>query len=136
MLEALDEHLGAVASWTVPEGGLFVWATLPDYLDTTDLLARALDRNVAFVPGRGAFLDGRGGQSMRLNFSGVGEADIREGVARIGAVVAEQVALYGSLTGASPQRQAPAAGEAEEEGGRVVHLPPRREPGSGHGAQA
>ncbi len=135
MLEALDEHLGAVASWTVPQGGLFVWATLPDYLDTTDLLARALDRNVAFVPGRGAFLDGRGAHSMRLNFSGVGEADIREGIARIGAVVAEQVALYGSLTGSSPQPQAPAAGAGGEEGARVVHLPPRREPGSCHGAQ-
>jgi 2-aminoadipate transaminase len=139
MLEALDEHLGTVASWTVPEGGLFVWATLPDYLDTTDLLARALDRNVAFVPGRGAFLDGRGGQSMRLNFSGVGEADIREGVARIGVVVAEQVALYESLTGASAQPDAPAAGADEAQGARVVHLPPRRAPDAAHpprGAQA
>ena len=54
-----------------PEGGLFIWATLPDYIDTTDLLARALEENVAFVPGRAAYLDGRGGSSMRLNFSGV-----------------------------------------------------------------
>ena len=67
-------------SWTRPGGGLFIWATLPDYIDTTDLLARALRENVAFVPGRAAFLDGRGGSSMRLNFSGVGEDDIREGV--------------------------------------------------------
>jgi D-alanine-D-alanine ligase len=62
--------------------GLFVWATLPEGLDTTDLLAKALGRNVAFVPGRAAYLDGRGGTSMRLNFSGVGEDDIREGVRR------------------------------------------------------
>ncbi len=142
MLDAMEEHLGGIASWTAPEGGLFLWATLPDYLDTTDLLARALTRNVAFVPGRGAFLDGRGGQSMRLNFSGVSEADIREGVRRIGAVVHEQVALYGTLTG----RTAPAPTErsteetaTEDEGGRVVHLPPRREPNPARpprGAQA
>jgi 2-aminoadipate transaminase len=54
---------------------------------------------VAFVPGRAAFLDGRGGSSMRLNFSGVGEDEIREGVRLIGEVVREQVALYGTLTG-------------------------------------
>ena len=71
MLEALEEHLPAEASWTRPQGGLFIWATLPDYIDTTDLLARALSRNVAFVPGRAAYMDGRGGSSMRLNFSGV-----------------------------------------------------------------
>src|SRR5215210_5688317 len=104
MLDALAEHFPAEAEWTRPEGGLFIWATLPDYIDTTDLLARALRDNVAFVPGRAAYLDGRGGSSMRLNFSGVGEDDIREGVRRIGKVVAEQVALYGTLTGAEPAR--------------------------------
>ena len=102
MLDALAEHFPAEATWTRPEGGLFIWATLPDYIDTTDLLARALRENVAFVPGRAAYLDGRGGSSMRLNFSGVNEDDIREGVRRIGKVVGEQVALYGTLTGAEP----------------------------------
>jgi len=99
MLGALAEHFPAQSSWTRPAGGLFLWATLPDYLDTTDLLARALQENVAFVPGRAAFLDGRGANAMRLNFSGVGEDAIREGVRRIGEVVREQVELYSSLTG-------------------------------------
>ena len=108
MLDALAEHFPREATWTRPEGGLFIWATLPDYIDTTDLLARALrQENVAFVPGRAAYLDGRGGSSMRLNFSGVGEDDIREGVRRIGKVIAEQVALYGTLTGAEPAKRAP-----------------------------
>src|SRR3954464_7825413 len=102
MLEALAEFLPAEAHWTRPGGGLFIWATLPDYIDTTDLLARALDDNVAFVPGRQAYLDGRGGSSMRLNFSGVGEDDIREGVRRIGKVVREQLELFGTLTGRPP----------------------------------
>ncbi len=102
MLEALAEHFPPEATWTRPEGGLFVWVTLPDGLDTTDLLAKALSRNVAFVPGRAAYLDGRGGTSLRLNFSGVGEDDIREGVRRIGVVVREQLELLGRLTGDSP----------------------------------
>jgi 2-aminoadipate transaminase len=100
MLDALAEHLPREATWTHPEGGLFVWATLPDYIDTTDLLARAIEERVAFVPGRAAYVDGRGGSSMRLNFSGVSEDEIREGIRRLGEVVREQVALYSTLSGA------------------------------------
>ncbi len=126
MLDSLAECFGPECSWTHPQGGLFIWATLPDYIDTTDLLARALDEHVAFVPGRAAYLDGRGGNSMRLNFSGVGEADIREGVRRIGEVVREQTELYGALTGApgkavAPAEPAPAALDAEL--ANVLHLP-------------
>jgi 2-aminoadipate transaminase len=109
MLAALEEFLPREATWTRPEGGLFIWARLPDYIDTSDLLARALSEHVAFVPGRAAYLDGRGGSEMRLNFSGVGDADIREGVRRIGKVVSEQVALYGTLTGVKPAER-PAEG--------------------------
>ena len=108
MLDALAEQLPREAEWTHPQGGLFIWATLPDYIDTTDLLARALEDHVAFVPGRAAYVDGRGGSSMRLNFSGVGVDDIREGIRRLGDVVREQVELYGTLTGtgsrAAPRR--------------------------------
>jgi 2-aminoadipate transaminase len=107
ILDALAEHLPAAASWTRPHGGLFIWVTLPDYIDTTDLLARALAENVAFVPGEAAFADGRGRHSMRLNFSSEADDDIREGVRRIGKIVAEQVALYETLTGC---RSEPAAG--------------------------
>src|ERR1700737_1620552 len=106
MLDSLAEHFPREAEWTHPEGGLFIWATLPAYIDSTDLLARALEQHVAFVPGRAAYVDGRGGSSMRLNFSGVGEDDIREGVRRIGEVVREQVGLYETLTGARPARPA------------------------------
>jgi 2-aminoadipate transaminase len=122
MLAALEEHFPREAEWTRPAGGLFIWATLPDYIDTTDLLARALQEHVAFVPGRAAFMDGRGGSSMRLNFSGVSDDDIREGVRRIGQVVAEQVALYGTLTGTKPAAPAP---RREAPGADVLHLPHR-----------
>jgi 2-aminoadipate transaminase len=113
MLDALAEHLPHEATWTRPRGGLFVWARLPDYIDTTDLLARALREQVAFVPGRAAYLDGRGGSEMRLNFSGVSEDEIREGVRRIGEVVREQLALFSTLTGAEPaSTPSPAASAA------------------------
>jgi 2-aminoadipate transaminase len=102
MLQALRDNFPAEATWTEPEGGLFIWATLPDYIDTGDLLAKALRADVAFVPGQAAYVDGRGRHSMRLNFSGVGEAEIREGVRRIGEVIAQQVELYGTLTGERP----------------------------------
>jgi 2-aminoadipate transaminase len=115
MLEALAEHFGGAAQWTTPQGGLFIWATLDERIDTTDLLALARDREgVAFVPGRAAYLDGRSGaSSMRLNFAGVPEADIREGTRRIGKAVREQLSLISSLSGsAMPVR--PAADAAED----------------------
>ncbi len=117
MLDALAEHFPREAEWTHPQGGLFIWATMPDYIDTTDLLARALREHVAFVPGRAAFVDGRGGSAMRLNFSGVDEDAIREGIRRIGEVVREQVAMYGTLTGARPARPAQSASDASRQEG-------------------
>jgi 2-aminoadipate transaminase len=134
MLDALGKHFPEGARWTHPGGGLFVWATLPEYIDTTDLLAKALNENVAFVPGRAAYIDGRGGSSMRLNFSGSNEDEIREGIRRIGAVVSEQVDLYKTLTStAASSASRPGAAEKGSDGvdqmgtGDVVPLPPRKE---------
>ncbi len=115
MIESLREHFPAEATWTEPAGGLFIWATLPDYIDTGDLLAKALRADVAFVPGAAAYVDGRGANSMRLNFSGVGEDEIREGVRRIGEVIDDQVGLYGALTGEQrlPGREPAPGGDGE-----------------------
>jgi 2-aminoadipate transaminase len=97
MLQALQEHFDGRGSWTRPEGGLFIWATL-DGVDTTDLLARS--EGVAFVPGRAAYMDGlNGGSSMRLNFAGVPDEDIREGIRRIGRTLGPDTGLLGTLTG-------------------------------------
>ena len=140
MLDALEEFFPPQAVWNRPAGGMFVWVTLPDFIDTTDLLARALRDNVAFVPGAGAFLDGRGADSMRLNFSASGEDRIREGIRRIGKVIDEQVELYGTLTGEmaaiSTEELEIARREGDpEEGARVVELRrKRRERRSAEGA--
>jgi 2-aminoadipate transaminase len=124
MLDGLERFFPDGATWSHPEGGLFCWATLPSYIDTTDLLAKALRENVAFVPGAAAYVDGRGGSSMRLNFSASGPDEILEGIKRIGAVVAEQVELYESITGEHniPRPSADPGtpgGEAEEVAGQV-----------------
>ncbi len=100
MLRALEEEFPAEATWTRPRGGLFVWATLPAYLDTRDLLAAAISQSeVAFVPGAAAYLDGQGTSSMRLNFSGVPEATITEGIRRLGETVAQAMDLHRALGG-------------------------------------
>jgi 2-aminoadipate transaminase len=132
MLDALAAHFPRQATWTRPEGGLFLWATLPEYIDTGDLLAKALRENVAFVPGTAAYTDGRGSNSMRLNFSGVTIEEIREGVQRIGEVIGEQVALYETLTqpapGGDPGALRPPDVDPEEAaGGDVLPLRKRRQ---------
>ncbi len=128
MVEALREHFPAEATWTEPEGGLFIWATLPEYIDTSDLLAKALREDVAFVPGQAAYVDeSRGRSSMRLNFSGVGDEEIREGVRRIGKTIAEQVELYGALTGKREIEPPETQSAPEKEGTTADVLPFRKE---------
>ncbi len=132
MLEALQEHLGGRASWTTPAGGLFVWATLHGNVDTTDLLARS--EGVAFVPGRAAYVDGRSGSSsMRLNFAGVPDDDIREGVRRIGRAMGGQAGLFGALTG-SPAGAASATDAADAAGPQTGGVADAAQhPVAGHG---
>ena len=123
MVEALERFFPEQSQWSVPEGGLFLWATLPDFIDTTDLLAAALRENVAFVPGEAAFVDGRGSSSMRLNFSAQTEDEIREGIRRIGKVISEQVSLYESITGEQTAQHEVV--EPEQEPARILPLPRR-----------
>ncbi len=127
MVAALEEHFGGRASWTTPQGGLFIWATIDGDVDTTDLLARS--EGVAFVPGRAAYVDGRrGSASMRLNFAGVPDHDIREGIRRIGRIMGSDSGLFGTLTGASPRPSSePAPRVPDGEGLADVVALPRRE---------
>jgi 2-aminoadipate transaminase len=131
MLDALRRHFPPQAEWTHPAGGLFIWATLPGYIDTTDLLAKALRENVAFVPGQAAYVDGRGASSMRLNFSASSEQEIDEGIRRIGQVIWEQVELYETLTGELPaEHRAPSTEYPEQPGADVLPLRKRASGGS------
>jgi DNA-binding transcriptional MocR family regulator len=73
-------------SWTQPRGGFFSWLTLPG-VEATELAKRAVERGVGIVPGAPFFPDGRGTENVRLSFSMVDEAQIDDGIKRLGALV-------------------------------------------------
>jgi 2-aminoadipate transaminase len=98
MLEALTEHFPEDARWTHPAGGFYVWATLPEYVDTRAMLAAAVERRVAYVPGTGFYADGRGTRQMRLAFCYPPEDRIREGLRRLGELLGDEAALFRSLS--------------------------------------
>lgn len=89
MLQALEEHLPATACWSSPPSGLFVWVELPEEVDTTALLRRAVEAGVAFIPGRAFCAAGgvHGANALRLNFSLVSMEQIHEGIRRLGQVL-------------------------------------------------
>ncbi|HET6522723.1 MAG TPA: aminotransferase class I/II-fold pyridoxal phosphate-dependent enzyme, partial [Geminicoccaceae bacterium] len=89
MLAALERHLPGYFTWTRPEGGLFVWGTMPEGYDARELLRRALARGVAFVAGAPFYPDDPPANTFRLNFSNTGPERIAEGVERLGQAVAE-----------------------------------------------
>jgi DNA-binding transcriptional MocR family regulator len=89
MLQALAEHMPPGVEWTRPEGGMFVWVTLPQRMDAAALLPRAIEEaKVAFVPGRAFHMDGSGHSTLRLNFSLNRPAAIAEGIGRLAALIA------------------------------------------------
>jgi 2-aminoadipate transaminase len=97
MLESIEEHFPDGAAWTHPAGGFYVWVTLPEWFDTRAMLAAAVERRVAYVPGTAFYPDGRGRDRMRLAFCHPPEDRIREGVARLGALLQDEGQLYRSL---------------------------------------
>jgi len=84
MLEALERELGGRAQWSHPEGGYFLWLDLPEGTDAVELLGRATEAGVTFVPGADF---GGPPNSARLAFSFASPAEIDEGVSRLGALV-------------------------------------------------
>ncbi|MDP3013636.1 MAG: PLP-dependent aminotransferase family protein [Candidatus Subteraquimicrobiales bacterium] len=95
MIKALEEFFPQEASWTNPGGGLFLWANLPDYVDTTEMLAEAINEaKVSYVPGRAFFADRSGQNYMRLNFSYPSADEIYEGIKRLAKVAKTKISLY------------------------------------------
>jgi 2-aminoadipate transaminase len=87
MIRALEREMPAEVSFTRPEGGLFLWVELPDGVSARDVLAKSLERGVAFVPGGAFFPNGGRENTLRLNFSNMPPARIEEGVKRLAEVL-------------------------------------------------
>ena len=87
MLDALEEHMPAGVKWTHPNGGLFLWATLPDGMNTVELFKEAVEQKVAYVPGASFHPCGGGENTMRLNFSYASPEMINEGISRLARVI-------------------------------------------------
>ncbi|SEF30094.1 DNA-binding transcriptional regulator, MocR family, contains an aminotransferase domain [Amycolatopsis pretoriensis] len=108
MLSALEQYLPAGCSWTKPDGGFYVWVTVPEGVDTKAMLPRAVTARVAYASGTGFYADGFGSRQMRLSYCYPTPERIREGVRRLAAVLESEMDLartFGSVT--SRQIQGP-----------------------------
>jgi 2-aminoadipate transaminase len=112
LLDALEDYMPAGTTWTRPAGGLFVWATLPEGLDSKAMVPRAVAARVAYVPGTGFYADGTGTGNMRLNFSFPPPERIREGVRRLSGVMEQELAMRAVFGPTTPhRRRGPAAAD-------------------------
>jgi 2-aminoadipate transaminase len=91
MLAALAEHFPSSVSWTRPEGGMFIWVTLPEHIDSMKLLDEAIAEHVAFVPGAPFYANAPQQNTLRLSFVTVPPEQIREGVARLGKLIKAKI---------------------------------------------
>jgi len=91
MLEALDKYFPAEVTWTKPEGGFFVFVTLPKYIDVDEMFPEAIKEKVAYVSGSPFFANGKGKNTMRLSFCYPNEKDIEEGIKRLGRVIKKKI---------------------------------------------
>jgi 2-aminoadipate transaminase len=89
MLASMDGYFPPGVEWTQPKGGLFLWGVLPEGLKSADVLKLAIEQKVAFVPGSPFYALGGGENTMRLNFSNATPEKIREGISRLGKVLAD-----------------------------------------------
>jgi 2-aminoadipate transaminase len=93
MLAAMGHYFPSEITWTRPQGGLFLWVTLPKKLDSVAILEKAVANKVAFVPGSAFFPDGGTQNTMRLNFSNAQPEQIEIGIRRLGQVLAAEMSV-------------------------------------------
>jgi 2-aminoadipate transaminase len=91
MLAALTEFFPKSVTWTRPEGGMFIWVTLPKHIDSMKLLDEAIAQHVAFVPGAPFYANAPERNTLRLSFVTVSPEKIREGVERLGKLIAGKI---------------------------------------------
>jgi DNA-binding transcriptional MocR family regulator len=96
MLESLEEHFPAEATWTKPGGGFYVWVNLPPEIDTKALMPKAIVAKVAYVPGNAFYADGLGSWAMRLSYCHPTPERISEGVKALGGVIKQEMQRRGT----------------------------------------
>lgn len=94
MLEGMEEYFPEECSWTKPDGGLFLWARMPEYINTKNMISEAIKQQVAYVHGAAFFVDGTGTNTMRLCFSYASDDKIREGIKRLGRVIENEIKAH------------------------------------------
>lgn len=97
MVGALRAHMPEGANWTCPDGGFYVWLTVPGGLDTGAMLPRAVNAQVAYVPGEAFYADGQGGKHMRLSFCFPPEDRIIEGIRRLAGVIEAELEVHATF---------------------------------------
>lgn len=106
MLAGMDEYMPHGLHWIKPQGGMFLWVTLPEQMDSGELLTKALKKRVAFVQGRAFFAEPKDGRtSMRLNFTHPSDDKITEGLRRLGAVINQEMVSGWDRSGDSIDRK-------------------------------
>jgi 2-aminoadipate transaminase len=92
MVEALRTEFGETVTWPDPRGGFFLWATLPEQVDSNTMIGRAVDNGVIYVAGEAFFVNPAARNLIRLSFSSASHEKIREGISRLGRTVREELA--------------------------------------------
>jgi 2-aminoadipate transaminase len=91
MKKMISRYLPEEVKMTAPQGGMFLWLTLPDYLDSEELIGNCIHRGIAFVPGRSFFTNGEGNQHIRMNFSNSNPETIEKGMKILGEEMKKKV---------------------------------------------
>lgn len=87
MLKSMEEYFPKGCTWTRPRGGMFLWATIPESVNTVDMFQDAIAEKVAYVHGHAFHVDGKGQSSMRLNYTNPSDENVAEGIRRLGKVI-------------------------------------------------
>jgi 2-aminoadipate transaminase len=101
MIDAMEQYFPSEVRWTRPAGGLFLWVTTPESLNTVDLLKDAIAQKVAFVPGYSFHPNGGGHNTMRLNFSNANDEMIVEGIRRMSVALKQRLAHHSPVFSAN-----------------------------------
>ncbi|MFI9810884.1 aminotransferase-like domain-containing protein [Saccharothrix variisporea] len=102
-IEALEQHMPLGSTWNKPNGGFYVWLTVPEGIDTKAMLPRAITQRVAYASGTGFYADGLGSRQLRISYCYPTPERIREGVRRLANVIKDELELHETFGPSTPR---------------------------------